>query len=387
VNRVIRSGSQPLRLEPGQTIDLDLGAAPPNPGNVERWLNLSAVSARTLPWAPRGWRLGYDQFSAGGFHVPGVLLPPSPAPAPTVTQTGTRVVVTGVGWTYAFDRTTGTLTSMDARGGELLRHGPQLDAYRPPTSNETFRWGTADREVWHRLGIDRMRTTVGELTVSTEADGAVVVEVPGVAAGPDTAALASFHQVMRYRIDNAGTITLGHTVRPEGTGLASLPYLPRLGFSVQVPAALHRFAWYGRGPQESYNDRKDGTPMGVWRNTVDREYVRYSRPQAYGNHTDTRWAALSDGRGRGLLVAGDLDVSVTPYDALDRAEYDFQLPLVRNRGWVTLHVETGETGMGETPNSVLPPYRVSATQPVAYEVTLRPLTVAEVRAGGVPKTG
>jgi beta-galactosidase len=221
--------------------------------------------------------------------------------------------------------------------------------------------------------LDRLRTTVTGVTAGTDPDGAAVVEVSSTAAGPDTADLAAFDQVMRYRIDNTGTITLTHHVAPRGTGLAKLPYLPRLGFSVQVPDTLKKFSWYGRGPQESYNDRKDGTLMGVWHSTVDEQYVRYSRPQAYGNHTDTRWATLSDGRGRGLLVAGDLDVSVTPYDALDRAEYDFQLPLVRNHGWVTLHVEHGETGMGETPNSVLPPYALSATATYDYQVTLRPM--------------
>ncbi|RQX21296.1 glycoside hydrolase family 2, partial [Micromonospora ureilytica] len=113
------------------------------------------------------------------------------------------------------------------------------------------------------------------------------------------------------------------------------------------------------------------------------EYVRYSRPQAYGNHTDVAWASLSDGRRSGLLVGGDLDVSVTPYDELARAEYDFQLPLVRNPGWVTLHAAAGETGMGETPNSVLSEYRVSATEPHEYTLTLRPLTAKEIRAGGV----
>ena len=82
----------------------------------------------------------------------------------------------------------------------------------------------------------------------------------------------------------------------------------RPGEDLRHRARLHEPA----GPE-------DGYPVGVWRSTVDGEYVRYSRPQAYGNHTDTRWATLSDGRRRGLLVAGDLDVSVTPYDALDRA--------------------------------------------------------------------
>jgi beta-galactosidase len=79
-------------------------------------------------------------------------------------------------------------------------------------------------------------------------------------------------------------------------------------------------------------------------------------------------------------------VSVTPYDDLDRAEYDHQLSMVRNAGWVTLHAEAGETGMGETPNSVLAPYRVSATQPHHQDLVLRPLTAAEVAAGGVPNS-
>jgi beta-galactosidase len=389
VDRTLRWGTRSLRLAPGQSVELDLGAVPANPKDVERWFNLSAHTTRALPWAPKGWRLGYDQFAAGGRLAPGVQLAPPPAGAAArLTRDGTRIVVSGPGWRYRFDTVQGTLTSMDARGRELLRTGPRLDVYRPPTSNETYDWGTADRELWHDLGLDRLRTQVSGVTTSTGDDGSAVVEVRSTAAGPGTAELASFDQVMRYTIDARGTIALDHRIQPRGTRIGSLPYLPRIGFSVQVPRSMQRFAWYGRGPQESYNDRKDGTPVGVWKSTVDDEYVRYSRPQAYGNHTDTRWATLNDGRGSGLLVAGELgrplDVSVTPYDALDRAEYDFQLPLVRNRDWVTLHVEHGETGMGETPNSVLPPYRVRADRPYDYSVTLRPLTPGEVAAGGVP---
>ena len=56
---------------------------------------------------------------------------------------------------------------------------------------------------------------------------------------------------------------------------------------------------------------------------------------------------------------------------------------MRNRGWVTLHAEAGETGMGETPNSVLAPFRLSAARPYSHELVLRPLTRAELAAGGV----
>ncbi|MBE1491726.1 glycoside hydrolase family 2 TIM barrel-domain containing protein [Plantactinospora soyae] len=376
LDRTLRSGTRPLRLGPGQTVDVDLGAGPANPQDRQRRLRLEAVGAD-------GSRYGWDEFAAGGRVVPGVLPAVPGGTAPALTRDGEAIVVSGPGWRYRFDTTTGTLRSMSASGRELLRTGPELDVYRPPTSNETYGWGTADREIWHALGLDRLRTEVTGVSSSVEQNSAVV-EVRSVARGS-----ASFEidQTMRYRVDGGGTITLDHRVTPRGSGVSQLPYLPRVGVQVKVPEEMRRFAWYGRGPHETYNDRNSGAFTDVWRSSVDEEYVRYSRPQAYGNHTSTRWATLSDGR-QGLLVGSstnaDLDVSVTPYDELARAEYDFQLPLVRNRGWVTLHAAAGETGMGETPNSVLDEYRVPANRSHEYTLTLRPLTGREIRAGGVP---
>jgi len=381
-DRTIRSGTVPLDLAPGATTELTLGAVPANPHDRERFFSLSAESTQDLPWAKRGWVLGHDQFPLGGRAVPGVLPGPTPAKGPAVTKTGDTITVTGTGWRYRFDG--GQLASMRSGGRELLHNGPRLDVWRPPTSNETYGWGTADREIWHQVGLDRMRTTITGVTTAAEG-GEAVVEVKSTAAAPGAESLFAVDQTMRYRIDGRGTITLAHDVQPKGSRASALPYLPRVGVAIGVPDEMKKFAWYGRGPDETYNDRRSGAAMGVWRSTVDDEYVRYSRPQAYGNHTDTRWAALTDGWA-GLLVGGDLDVSVTPYDDLDRAEYQHQLPLVRNDGWTTLHAATGETGMGETPNSVLDPFRVSPTQRQRYELVLRPLTLAEAWRGGVVDT-
>ncbi|MDR7275732.1 glycoside hydrolase family 2 TIM barrel-domain containing protein [Catenuloplanes atrovinosus] len=373
--RTLRSGSRTLRLKPGETVELDLGAPPPNPGDRERLLNLTAVTTRDLPWARRGWTVGYDQFSVGGRAVPGIL--PAPARgAPALATRGDTLTVSGPGFAYRFE--SGALTSMRADGRELIAGPPTLDVYRPPTSNETYDWGTDDRRIWHELGLDRLRTTIDDVRTRTEAD-AVVVEVRSTVAGTGI----SFDQTMRYRVDRNGTITLTQNVAATGGRVGELPYLPRVGVSLRLPDEMQSFAYYGRGPHESYNDRRSGARLGVYRSTVEREYVRYSRPQAYGNHTDTRWASLHDGRA-GLLVGGARDVSVTPYDDLDRAEYDHQLPLVRNRDWVTLHAEAGETGMGETPNSVLDPFKLSPAEPYSHELVLRPLTRDEIRAGGVP---
>ncbi|MGA5299049.1 glycoside hydrolase family 2 TIM barrel-domain containing protein [Nucisporomicrobium flavum] len=373
--RTLRSGTRTVRLGPSESVDLELGAAPANPEDRERFLTVAALSTQDRAWARRGWVLGHDQFAVGGSAVPGVLPVPVTG-APTLTSHDGTVTVSGRGFAYRFEG--GELASMRSGGRELLHGGPRLDVYRPPTSNETYDWGTDDRRVWHETGLDALTTSVAGVRTSTE-DDAVIVEVHSRSTGNGIA----FDQTLRYRIDRRGTISLRQEVVPSGPRLGELPYLPRVGLSMQVPDEMQRFAYYGRGPQESYNDRRSGAPMGVYRSTVGREYVRYSRPQAYGNHTDARWASLTDGRA-GLIVGGMKDVSVTAYDQLDRAEYDHQLPLVRNPDWVTLHAEAGETGMGETPNSVLAPYRLAPNRPYAQDLVLRPLTHPEAAAGGVP---
>jgi beta-galactosidase len=131
---------------------------------------------------------------------------------------------------------------------------------------------------------------------------------------------------------------------------------------------------------ENYNDRKDGARMGVWSSSLEDQYVSYYRPQDHGNHDDVRWALLTDGRA-GLLVGGDLEVSATQYDDLDRALYPFARQ--RNRGWNTLHVNHAVTGVGDTPNPVRPEYQVRPDRTYSYTTVLRPLTPKEARTAGI----
>jgi beta-galactosidase len=54
--------------------------------------------------------------------------------------------------------------------------------------------------------------------------------------------------------------------------------------------------WYGKGPDESYWDRKTGQKTGLYNGKVVQQFHRYSRPQETGNKTDVRWMSLSNGQ-------------------------------------------------------------------------------------------
>ncbi|MCM3812516.1 DUF4981 domain-containing protein [Streptomyces sp. DR7-3] len=368
--RTVASGTRALDVAPGESAVVQLPAPPANPGGYERHLTVRAVTAHSTDWAGAGHTVSFGQFAVGGDKVP----EPEPAQAAgrsaEAVESGDTVRVGGDGFRYTFGKKEGTLTSMRVGGRELLRSGPELDAWRSPISNERSDWGTAEGKRWRSLGLDRLRTTVDGVEVTPGDDGTVTVTVRSTAAAPDVTG-ASFGQTVAYRVDGAGQVGIRHQVEARGD-FRTLSYLPRVGLQLKVPERYGTFRWYGRGPVENLNDRKDGTPMGVWSSSVEDQYVEYLKPQDHGNHDDVRWASLTDGGGAGLLVSGDLEAGATAYDELDRAAYPHFLK--RNDGWNTLHADHAVTGVGDTPNPVRDQYRVKADRAYDYTLTLRPLT-------------
>ena len=84
---------------------------------------------------------------------------------------------------------------------------------------------------------------------------------------------------------------------------SDLPPPVRVGFWFDIPQSLTTVVWYGRGPHESYVDRKTGAAIGLWRGAIADQNHDYMRPQDTGNKVDVRWLELSGG-GQGLRVEG-----------------------------------------------------------------------------------
>jgi beta-galactosidase len=118
---------------------------------------------------------------------------------------------------------------------------------------------------------------------------------------------------MTYSLKRDGTIHVSTEL-----SLATdrdLPDLPRLGMQLSMPGAFSKMSWYGRGPHETYADRKTSAPVSLYQRDVRQQEHHYIRPQENSNRTDVRWIALTDEHGAGLLAVGDdlLNVSAWPY--------------------------------------------------------------------------
>jgi beta-galactosidase len=200
---------------------------------------------------------------------------------------------------------------------------------------------------------------------------------------PQSKALARFECKYTYTIYGSGDVVIEiHVVPGEG-----LPPLPRLGLQMCLPGRYDNLIWYGRGPHESYVDRKQGAPVGVYSGTVDEQYVPYIVPQENGNKTDVRWAALTNDEGFGLLAVGMplMEVSAHHFttEDLTQATHTYEL---QRRDDVTLNLDYAQSGLGNAScgPGVLPQYLFERHE-VRFSLRLRPISLSASSPAKVSK--
>jgi beta-galactosidase len=112
--------------------------------------------------------------------------------------------------------------------------------------------------------------------------------------------------------------------------------------------SMNRVTWFGRGPRESYWDRKSSAAVGLFENKVSGLHYPYGRPQENGNRTDVRWVRFVDEQGNGVEAQGEplIDFSAWHYtqDQLERAEHDYELR--PSRDTITVNLDWRQRGVG-----------------------------------------
>lgn len=260
-------------------------------------LKISLVLRADALWAKAGHEVAWEQFCL----EEGVL------PSSEVANKGrlekkeseSSFEIKGTGFSVIWNKAHGGITSLNYNGKEMLAHPadftvqPITQAFRAPVDNDKS-FGNWLAKDWKLHGMDAPDVTMERFYHETRMDGAVIVSVRT----KNQYKNGSVRTDYTYTVLSDGTIDLKTVFLPQG----ELPELPRLGIAFCLPAAYSLFAWYGRGPQDNYPDRKSSASVGLWRGTVAEQYVHYPRPQDSGNKEDVRWLYLTDKRNKGICV-------------------------------------------------------------------------------------
>jgi beta-galactosidase len=362
-----------LDLAAQDSVDLvlDLPAPVRRPG-VERLLRVEfrRTSADPLTGDAAGTVRAWEQFVLPR-TIPGVAVDPARLPGVELTETDSAVVLTGPEFELRIDRATGLIARYRFRGRDLLRHGPAPTFWRAPTDNDFGNGMPRRQAMWREAGhfpvleeLEPRRLDDARVRVTAR------IGFPVVGA----------EETISYDVYGSGDVVVGVRFTP-GDRTGDLPDIPRLGMRLALPSELERIEWYGRGPQESYVDRKSGAAIGRYASTPAELYHPYIRPQENGQRTDTRWVTFRGADGIGLLAVGmrTFDWSALPYLMEDLDEgtsktgrHTFDLP---DRDLIAVHVDHRQMGVGGDNSwgaQPLEPYRIPV-QTTSWSFRLTPL--------------
>lgn len=344
-NKVIRTHKISLDIEPqgSQEVNVNVDGLKPKTG-TEYFVEFSATTVEPEILIPAGWEIAHDQFR----------LPIDPQPR-TFAEGGPKLQCTTEGnlltahssrVNFTFDKSSGLVTSYKVKGTEYFNEGfgIQPNFWRAPNDNDYGSQEPKRLQIWKESSRN---FKVVDATLTMDGEDAVLKASYLLAAGNLYIATYRIHPSGVVKADYTFTSTemdAAETEVSEATRLATFTpgnealrkessklVVPRIGVRFRLPANMNQVTYFGRGPEENYIDRNNGTLVGLYKNTADAMYFPYVRPQENGHHTDTRWLTLSRKGGKGLTIYADKTIgfnalrnSVEDFDGEEATHRDYQ---------------------------------------------------------------
>ncbi len=280
----------------------------------ENLLTLFLTTAEDTEWADAATQLGFCQIALTPYVFPtlkgGVGLP-------AWRREGRFLRIEAGDTVYRFDAAFGRIASICRGGTELLAAPTWIELWKAHGYNG---YEAADER--RSASMEHVRQQTYDCRVEETSDALIVrcaISLGGASVVPVLSGEVSF----LFSAD--GSVTL----RLEAAKRALAPKLARLAFAFRLKPPYTRMAYYGCGPHESYPDRHKACYLGRFETTVSENFVHYIRPFENGAHFGTRFAAVTDGEGRGLRFAGErpflFNATHCPPNLLENTMHDDEL--------------------------------------------------------------
>ena len=343
------SGTMALpHIAPQTSVPLTVPISPPPllSSSDEVILSVRFVLTEGTSWAEVGHEVAWEQLPVAWSAPDRDQMTPAPFQAITMERGEREIQIYNKSFSAVIEAQSGEVSSYRYNGVELMATPLQLNLWRAATDNDGFKLFAGSKEnpgqhlaAWLEAGLDRLVWSVVDVRVRQPAPLLVQIERRLLS--------GRIEHIQKLTIYGNGDLTIENEVEVS----AKLPPLPRVGLTMQMAAGFEGVSWYGRGPHESYSDRKAGAPVGIYEGTVTGQYVPYIVPQEYGNKSDVRWIKLENREaGVGLKVRGArhtklFEASVSHYTAADLhgARHTYEL---EPRPETVLNIDFAQAGLG-----------------------------------------
>ena len=329
-----------LKINPQDSMDFSI---PFNrelfvPGS-EYYLNLDFSLKYDCPYAEKGFEIANEQLLIKSLENNNSGLPLSSPGKALSWEKGDTITISMKEISIMIDSKTGALCSYIYRGSQLLSEPLKPCFWRVPTDNDEGGGKRSFASRWRNAGLDNYETKVNSFDVNTQKDGTIVVEVVSTLVFKEK----SMNLTTTYSFYQEGSID----VQMDVSLIDVFPPLARVGMQFAMPSVYNYITWYGRGPFESYQDRKASANVGIYSGSVADQHFEYVMPQENGNKTDVRWIRIMDKAETGLKITGKklMEVNVQDYSQQELNNSKTSHSLIRGDK-IYVHIDLKQMGLG-----------------------------------------
>ena len=335
--------------------------------DADYFLRLHVTQREATAWAEAGYEVASEQLCLRrGKRATAYR---SATAGQLTVSDGATITVEGNGFAVAFSKSTGLMTSYRFGSRNLISSGPRFNAFRVPTDNDK-----THSYDWDNMGLRNLKLTPGTWEIEHTGD-AVVLTITNKYTG---IAPIAFTDEVSYVIMPDGAVSVTSIVNPAVPGRI----LPKMGYILEMPEGYEQFAWYGRGPLDSYRDRKESQFEGLWHSTVTDQWTGFVLPQETGNKEDVRAIALTNDEGQGLMFVAPATMAATvghwrPVDMYtnrdNRKRHPYEVSFIPGNV-ICLDIENRALGNASCGPDVLSEYELRASRRT-FNYFIMPLTL------------
>lgn len=307
----------PISIGPRKTerVHLPLGDFDPD-DMIEYSFIIQARTSQDQPLIPAGHELAWSQVVLPN-TIPDLYKLEPAFGSLIMNRKAGMIQLSGEGFSVSFAEKTGQLMTYQLGEQVLIGENGEIglhpNFWRPPTDNDLgnnmHKWAA----IWKEAGPKASSELVSTKRLDSQS---IILKVKySIFSDPNPTEI-----FLTYTIYSHGNILLDYQFNP---GSRDLPLLPRIGLQCSLPSEYQFLRWYGRGPHETYWDRKKSGKLGIWKGTVWDQLHAYSRPQETGNKTDVRWMSLTNKEGIGLMAVAESEPLSMSAWQLEMDELDF----------------------------------------------------------------
>lgn len=298
----IKSGAiDQLDLHSGESKELSLSYSIDKKAGSEYFLNVYAKTKKEENLVPKGHTVAYEQFEISNSKT---IVPSESSPKTQlkIVKGENDIIIQGANFSALFSKTNGNLEQYTVNGKEMLLHGLVPDFWRAPIDNDFGNNLHKRSKIWRKAGERKSEVSVKIKKEKTH----IAISAAMVLNDQEGKSIANYKTT--YLVYDNATIVVSNEFSKTD---ATLPEIVRMGMNLQMPRSYDQMTWFGRGPQESYWDRKTAAMVGKYSGSVQDQFQAYLRPQENGNKTDVRWMTITNEAGAGLLFIGEQLINVS----------------------------------------------------------------------------